>query len=205
MARPLRIERPGGRYHVTARGNERKAIYRDDSDRTHFLELLAESTERFALRIHAYVLMENHFHLLEVLEIDEKTGNVTLNNAGVVMRLNIDKMVPCPPAINCPSCHRRPPPFPTALVRSAGRYPLRNGRQSPLKATCKSGDSLAWFVGAWLRDVAAGVSPALEGGILPPGAATERSAAEDARLYGRQDFRRGHPPLRIQGSIKTRA
>jgi REP element-mobilizing transposase RayT len=63
MARPLRIERPGGRYHVTARGNERKAIYRDDSDRTHFLELLAEQTERFALRIHAYALMDNHFHL----------------------------------------------------------------------------------------------------------------------------------------------
>ena len=64
MARALRIERPGGRYHITARGNERNSIYRDDSDRTHFLELLAETTERFALRIHAYVLMENHFHLL---------------------------------------------------------------------------------------------------------------------------------------------
>src|SRR5262250_1418442 len=64
MARPLRIERPGGRYHVTARGNERKAVYRDDSDRAHFLELLSENTERFALRVHAYVLMHNHFHLM---------------------------------------------------------------------------------------------------------------------------------------------
>src|SRR5579859_4369711 len=64
MARPLRLERPGGRYHVTARGNERKAIYRDDSDRTHFLELLGEATERFGIRVHAYVLMDNHYHLL---------------------------------------------------------------------------------------------------------------------------------------------
>jgi len=64
MARPLRIERPGGRYHVTARGNERKAVYRDDSDCTHFVELLSEATEPFALRVHAYVLMDNHFHLL---------------------------------------------------------------------------------------------------------------------------------------------
>jgi putative transposase len=64
MARPLRIERPGGRYHVTARGNEGKAVYRADSDRFHFLELLGEATERFAVRIHAYVLMDNHFHLL---------------------------------------------------------------------------------------------------------------------------------------------
>jgi REP element-mobilizing transposase RayT len=64
MARPLPIERPGGRYHVTARGNDRKAVYRNDSDRFHFLELLSEATERFAVRIHAYVLMDNHFHLM---------------------------------------------------------------------------------------------------------------------------------------------
>jgi putative transposase len=64
MARPLRIERPGGRYHVTARGNDRKAVYRHDSDRFHFLELLSEATERFVVRIHAYVLMDNHFHLM---------------------------------------------------------------------------------------------------------------------------------------------
>ena len=61
VARPLRIERPGGRYHVTARGNERKPIYRDDSDHPHFLELLAEATERFGIRVHAYVLMDNHY------------------------------------------------------------------------------------------------------------------------------------------------
>jgi REP element-mobilizing transposase RayT len=64
MARPLRIERPGGRYHVTARGNEQKAIYRGERDRLHFLELLAELPERFGVRIHAYTLMDNHFHLL---------------------------------------------------------------------------------------------------------------------------------------------
>jgi len=64
MARSLRVERPHGRYHVTARGNERKAIYRDERDRTHFLELLAESTERYGVKVHAYVLMDNHFHLL---------------------------------------------------------------------------------------------------------------------------------------------
>jgi REP element-mobilizing transposase RayT len=60
----LRIERPGGRYHVSARGNERKAIYRVDGDRAHFLELLAQATEQFGIRVHAYVLMDNHYHLL---------------------------------------------------------------------------------------------------------------------------------------------
>lgn len=47
MARSLRIQQPGGRNHVTARGNERKPIYRQDTDRLHFLTLLSESTEGF--------------------------------------------------------------------------------------------------------------------------------------------------------------
>jgi REP element-mobilizing transposase RayT len=64
MARPLRIERPNGRYHVTTRGNERKAIYRADTDRLHFLELLGQMVERYGVQVHAYVLMDNHFHLL---------------------------------------------------------------------------------------------------------------------------------------------
>jgi REP element-mobilizing transposase RayT len=64
MARPLRLERAGGWYHLTARGNERQAIYRDERDRRHFCELLAEMTDRFRVVLHAYVLMENHYHLL---------------------------------------------------------------------------------------------------------------------------------------------
>ena len=64
MARPLRIEKTGGWYHLTARGNERKPIFRDDADRRHFLALLAEMTARFRVRLHGYVLMENHSHLL---------------------------------------------------------------------------------------------------------------------------------------------
>ncbi len=57
MARAVRIERPGGRYHVAARGNERKDLFRDDTDHFHFLELLPELGERFGARVHAYVLM----------------------------------------------------------------------------------------------------------------------------------------------------
>jgi len=67
MARPLRIERAGGWYHVTARGNERREIYRDERDRRHFLELLEGMVERFRLELHAYVLMSNHFHLMMAL------------------------------------------------------------------------------------------------------------------------------------------
>ena len=64
MARALRIEPAGGRYHVAARGNERKAIFRDETDYFHFLELLSELSQRFGARVHAYALMVNHYHLL---------------------------------------------------------------------------------------------------------------------------------------------
>jgi len=51
MARPLRIEYPGAYYHVTSRGNERKAIFRDDRDRERLLELLDRAVEHFHLRL----------------------------------------------------------------------------------------------------------------------------------------------------------
>lgn len=64
MARPLRIEYEGALYHVTSRGNERKAIFRSGPDREKFLELIRRAVEQFDLRLHAYVLMGNHYHLL---------------------------------------------------------------------------------------------------------------------------------------------
>ena len=64
MARPLRIEFPGVRYHVTSRGNGREDIYRGDADRQMFLGLLGEVCERFNWWGHAYCLMTNHYDLL---------------------------------------------------------------------------------------------------------------------------------------------
>jgi len=69
MARAVRIQRSGAWYHITSRGNERRPIYRDEVDRRHFCQLLAGAVERYRLLLHAYVLMENHYHLLmETLE-----------------------------------------------------------------------------------------------------------------------------------------
>ena len=64
MARPLRVEIEDGWYHVTSRGIDRRAIFQDDKDRWHILDLLSALPERFGIRIHAYVLMSNHYHLL---------------------------------------------------------------------------------------------------------------------------------------------
>ena len=64
MARPLRIEYPGAFYHITARGNEGKEIFRDDKDRARFLGYLETAVGRYKAVIHAYCLMGNHYHLL---------------------------------------------------------------------------------------------------------------------------------------------
>ncbi len=64
MARPLRIDVEGGWYHITARGNERRAIFRSEGDRQRFLELLGDLPARFGIKVHAFVLMRNHYHLL---------------------------------------------------------------------------------------------------------------------------------------------
>jgi len=51
MARPLRIECAGALYHVTARGNERRAIFLadDEADRQAFLQIFAATCERFGI------------------------------------------------------------------------------------------------------------------------------------------------------------
>lgn len=64
MPRTARIEYEGAVYHVLARGNERRAIVRDDADRGRFLETLTEVCGKNGWRVHAWVLMTNHYHLL---------------------------------------------------------------------------------------------------------------------------------------------
>jgi len=64
MARPLRIQYEDALYHVTCRGNERKAIFRDDHDKNLFLELLNDGLKTYNIILYCYVLMDNHFHLL---------------------------------------------------------------------------------------------------------------------------------------------
>lgn len=64
MGRPLRVNIEGGWYHAYARGLNRMDLYRDDRDRRHFLELLEEMGRLYLTRLHAFVLMSNHYHLV---------------------------------------------------------------------------------------------------------------------------------------------
>ncbi|MFA4874951.1 MAG: transposase [bacterium] len=64
MVRPLRIEYPGAWYHVMNRGLGRRKTYLTSKDRRQFLSILGETVETFHIEVHAYTLMDNHYHLL---------------------------------------------------------------------------------------------------------------------------------------------
>jgi putative transposase len=80
MGRPLRIEFPGGLYHITSRGDRREDIFLDEGDRLYWLELLGQTCLRFNWRVHAYCLMDNHFHILvETIDGNLSAGMRQLN------------------------------------------------------------------------------------------------------------------------------
>ena len=64
MARPPRFDFPGIPQHVVQRGNNRLPCFLDDDDRQQYLQCLLQALKRFQCRLHAYVLMDNHVHLL---------------------------------------------------------------------------------------------------------------------------------------------
>jgi len=64
MSRPLRIEYPGAWYHVMNRGRRADDIFTGRKDYQCFVDLLQETSEMWGIRIAAYCLMPNHYHLL---------------------------------------------------------------------------------------------------------------------------------------------
>ncbi len=64
MPRPPRVDLPDAVYHVTSRGNGRADIFHSDEDRRRFLAQLADHLQLAGVDLFAFVLMDNHFHLL---------------------------------------------------------------------------------------------------------------------------------------------
>src|SRR5512139_1965070 len=64
MSRPLRIEYLDAWYHVLNRGSRRESIFREERDYKNFLRTVEEASECWDLRVAAYCLMPNHYHLL---------------------------------------------------------------------------------------------------------------------------------------------
>jgi putative transposase len=64
MARLARNQLPNVPAHVVVRGNDRVAVFRSDGDRIFFHRCLVEAAARYGMKVHAYVFMTNHVHLL---------------------------------------------------------------------------------------------------------------------------------------------
>jgi putative transposase len=87
MARALRIEYEGAFYHVTSRGNERKKIFFSKSDYQRFKSYLESAIDKYEYRLHAYILMGNHYHLLI------ETGKANLNKLLSEFKLQVHQLV----------------------------------------------------------------------------------------------------------------
>ena len=64
MSRPLRIQYPDAWYHVMNRGRRGEEIFTDDKDYAAFIDLLKEINDDYKVKVSAYCLMSNHYHLL---------------------------------------------------------------------------------------------------------------------------------------------
>lgn len=89
MARAWRIEYEGALYHVLSRGNEQGPIVLADDDRILFLKTLGEMSERFQVDVCAYVLMDNHYHLLLRTNRDNLSKSMQWFGATYTKRFNI--------------------------------------------------------------------------------------------------------------------
>ncbi len=64
MARKPRIHYDGAFYHVIARGNNKDMIFKQDVEKSKYLEKLFKYTGQFGAKLYAYVIMDNHCHML---------------------------------------------------------------------------------------------------------------------------------------------
>jgi putative transposase len=76
MARQPRLSIAGYPHHIIQRGNNRQVIFHTDEDRKAYLAWLAEYAEKFDVAIHAFVLMDNHTHLLLTPSSEQALANL---------------------------------------------------------------------------------------------------------------------------------
>lgn len=64
MPRRRRIQEAGYVHHVISRGNDQQCLFRSEQDFKHYLTLVQEAQDAYALDIYNFVLMNNHVHFL---------------------------------------------------------------------------------------------------------------------------------------------
>lgn len=75
-------------YHVTARGVNGEAIYRDEADRTRFAQLQRRATRRWRWHVLASCQMTNHFHIVVLGELDDVSRGMHLLNFRYAQHFN---------------------------------------------------------------------------------------------------------------------
>jgi putative transposase len=73
MSRPLRIQYPGAWYHIMNRGRRGESVFLEAGSYTAFVDLIKETAEMWKVRVAAYCLLPNHYHLL----IQTPEGNLS--------------------------------------------------------------------------------------------------------------------------------
>lgn len=64
MGRPLRTASGAIVYHVLNRANARRLLFEDDGDYAAFESVLVQACDRVSMRLLAYCVMPNHWHLI---------------------------------------------------------------------------------------------------------------------------------------------
>lgn len=69
-------------YHVILRGNNREGIFEKDEDKKKFLQILKITKKKYGYALYAYVIMDNHVHLL----IDFKEADISVIMQSIAVR-----------------------------------------------------------------------------------------------------------------------
>jgi REP element-mobilizing transposase RayT len=88
MPSPPRPEVPGGLFHITSRGNNRRRIVMDDIDRMERLRTLSLVVARYSWVVHAWCLMDNHDHLLIETPLPTRSAGMCMLNGRYSRRFN---------------------------------------------------------------------------------------------------------------------
>jgi len=76
MPRKLRFYLPGIPAHVMQRGHNREPVFFSDQDYLEYLRCLKHAADNYGCKVHAYVLMTNHVHILVTPESKDSIGRL---------------------------------------------------------------------------------------------------------------------------------
>jgi len=88
MARQARLDAPGTLHHVMGRGIEGIKIFRNKTDREDFLARMGDRCDGEALKVYAWALLDNHFHLLARTGKEPLSLNMRKLLTGYVVNFN---------------------------------------------------------------------------------------------------------------------